>query len=226
MAEDYSNAHNLKNEGKKKDKDKDKPQKEKPEIKRITQGEVVVHKKSVGKKFKEMIIEADFQSTGRHLMMNVLIPAVKATIVSLGTQGIERMVFGDNAARGSRWRNPAPRTTYYSYNQPVQRQSYPPDPSGPIGRSAPSISGGPRTPRNIREDFICVNKEDADRVLDQMNDIIDSYGVVTVQDVCKMIGWEFEYTDNNWGWDSLADVAIRQVREGFLLDLPPAQHIT
>jgi hypothetical protein len=222
--DDYSNAHNLSQEkAKSKPKEKDKKDKDK-KIERVTKGEVVVQKKGLGRKTKDLIIEADFQSVGRYLIIGVLIPALKNTIVSMGTQGIERLVMGENVNRRSRFLGQGPRTTYYGYQTPVQRSSYPPDP-GPIGRSAPPITAAARSPRNVREDFICSSREDAEKVLEQMGDILDQYGVVTVQDLNNTVGWPSEYTDNNWGWDFLGDVAIRQVREGFLIDLPPAQHI-
>jgi len=217
--DDYSNAHNLAKEGKKKDKDK-KEQKEK-KVERVTKGEVVVQKKSLGRKTKELIIEADFQSVGRYLFIGVLIPALKNTIVSMGEQGIRRLVMGENADRMSRFRGQGPRSSYYSYQSPVQRAVY----DSPMNRSAPPVTTAARSPRNVREDFICTSREDAEKVLEQMGDILDQYGVVTVQDLNNTVGWPSEYTDNNWGWDFLGDVVIRQVREGFLIDLPPAQHI-
>lgn len=219
--DDYSNAHNLAKEGKKKDKDKTKDPKDK-KVERVTKEAVVVQKKSLGRKTKDLFIEADFQSVGRYLFMGVLIPALKNTIVDMGTQGIRRLVMGENVDRMSRFRGQGPRSTYYQYNSPVNRdRGY----ADPISRSAPPVTTTARSPRNVREDFICTSREDAEKVLEQMGDILDQYGVVTVQDLNNTVGWPSEYTDNNWGWDFLGDVVIRQVPQGFLIDLPPAQHV-
>jgi hypothetical protein len=58
-----------------------------------------------------------------------------------------------------------------------------------------------------------------------MMDVINDYDVVSVADLNACLGRPSSYVDNNWGWTILKPVDIRQIREGFLLDLPPAEAI-
>ena len=58
-----------------------------------------------------------------------------------------------------------------------------------------------------------------------MNDIIDTYEVVTVADLNELVGFPTNHVDNKWGWSYLADVQVRQIREGYLIDFPPAEPI-
>ena len=58
-----------------------------------------------------------------------------------------------------------------------------------------------------------------------MNDIIDTYEVVSVADLNELVGLPTSYMDNKWGWIYLGDVQVRQIREGFLIDLPSAEPI-
>ena len=59
-----------------------------------------------------------------------------------------------------------------------------------------------------------------------MNDIIDQFEVASVADLNDLVGFPTSYTDNKWGWIYLGDVQIRQVREGYLIDLPSPEPIT
>jgi hypothetical protein len=74
-------------------------------------------------------------------------------------------------------------------------------------------------------EIILASKADAEAVLEEMMDVINDYDVVSVADLNACLGRPSSYVDNNWGWTILKPVDIRQIREGFLLDLPPAEAI-
>lgn len=62
---------------------------------------------------------------------------------------------------------------------------------------------------------------EADKVKDQMNDIIDKYGFVTVSDMYSLSGLtDTSYRANKYGWANLRNVEIRQDRDGYIIDLP------
>lgn len=199
---------------------KNKEEKEKPEKKvdRVVTGEVIVQKKSIGRKFKDLFIEADFRSVIGYVIHDVLIPAARNTIVDASTKGIERMMYGESAIRRRNF-GPGPRLT--TYHTPVNRGLN----SAIPARSAPPISVAPRTMRSTREDFILSSREEGELVLERMNDIIDNFDVVSVADLNELVGYPPSHIDNKWGWSDLSGVQIRQVREGYLIDLPPVEPI-
>jgi len=82
----------------------------------------------------------------------------------------------------------------------------------------------PRRPHNVHE-IILISREDAETVLERLVDIIDKYDVASVADLHDLVGLPTTYVDNKWGWTNLAQVDIRQIREGFLIDLPSAEQI-
>lgn len=199
---------------KKNKSDENKPEKK---IERVVSGEVLVQKKSIGRKFKDIFIEADFKSVVQYVISDVLLPAVRNTIVDASTKGIERMMYGESSSRRRFGIGGGPRITY---NAPVNR-GY----GGSPLRNAPPISTGPRTMRNTRDDFILSSRDEADLVLERMNDIIETYEVVSVADLNELVGFPSSHVDHKWGWSFLGDVQIRQVREGYLIDFPQPEAI-
>lgn len=196
--------------------DKPKPEKK---IEKVVAGEVVVHKKSLGTKIKNMIIEADFKTVIRTVVSNVLVPAARNMVSDAFHEAVDRTIYGEAAVRHRR-HGPGSRVTY---NNPISRP-YSSDPRDPR-RMAPSVEPGPRRSRQRGADFILSSKEEAQLVLERMNDIIDTYDVVSIADLNELVGFPTSHVDNKWGWVFLGDVDIRQLREGYLIDLPPAEPI-
>lgn len=185
-------------------------------VERVVTGEVLVKKKSVGTKFKDLFIAADFRSVFQYVVSDVLIPAARNMIVDGASKGVERMMYGD---RG-RYRTPGGRQIITYNNVGMNRGM-----GGSPMRTAPPITVGSRTQRAVRDEFIIATREEAERVLEMMNDIIDTYDVVSVADFNEMIGYPSDTVDNKWGWTYLNNAQVRQIREGFVLDLPPAEPI-
>lgn len=189
---------------------------EKQKLEPVVKSEVISKKKSLGRKFKDIFVEADFRSVARYVFSDVLLPAVRNTIVDASTKGIERMMYGESAMRRRGYPGTGPRVTY---STGVNR-GY-----SSIGARTPPAPIGGRGPQASREDFILSSREDADLVLERMKDVIDQYEVVSVADLNELVGFPSSHIDQKWGWSYLGDVRIRQIREGYLIDLPPAEPI-
>jgi hypothetical protein len=54
---------------------------------------------------------------------------------------------------------------------------------------------------------------------------LEMYEVVSVADLNDLVGFETSYVDQKWGWTYLGNARVRPIREGFLVDLPPAEPI-
>src|SRR3954469_8808892 len=93
------------------------PAKPKKNIERVTTSEVLVKKKSVGNKFKEVFVAADFRGVLIHVIADVLIPAAKNMVYDVGSETLKRTMFGERASQMQRF-SPGPRTTY---NNPIKR---------------------------------------------------------------------------------------------------------
>ena len=62
-------------------------------------------------------------------------------------------------------------------------------------------------------------------MLDRMNEIVETYGLVKVADLYDLVGLTCNYTDNKYGWTSLRTADIVRVRDGYTLKLPKAMPI-
>lgn len=57
-----------------------------------------------------------------------------------------------------------------------------------------------------------MNKRDAKLILQRMNDILQTYGFVTIGDYHDLLGYKvFKYTDDCYGWYSLRASKIKRV---------------
>lgn len=195
------------------DKSKEPKVQKKAPIEKVVVGEVVVKKKTLGGKIKGVFAEADFRSVFRYVVSDVLIPAARNMIVDASTKGIERMMYGDRGYQQSRFMGGS--RTMYS-NSPITRTDY----RHPSTR--PPMGSRPRMGQN---EFILASREEAQTVLERMNDILEMYEVVSVADLNELVGFPTSYTDQKWGWTFLADAIIRPVREGYMIDLRPPETI-
>lgn len=214
MTDYQGNSHKQKEEAVKKEEKK---------IERITSGEVIIQKKGPWRKFRSLIIEADMNSVGRFIWFELLIPSFKNLLVDTVEQGIKRTVYGDRRAA---YRPPSQalsgQVSRIQYNSPVIRHQ--PDPASQQ-RALPMSAGAPRSTVKDPRGYVISSKADAERVLEMMANIIDTYDVVTVADLHDMLGLESTYVDQKWGWINMIDVQVRQIREGWVLELPPAEEL-
>ena len=59
-----------------------------------------------------------------------------------------------------------------------------------------------------------------------MNEIIGTYGVVSVADLCEIVGVTGEFTDNKYGWSDIRDAYVERSKDGYMLKLPRALPIS
>lgn len=204
---------------------KDKEEKDKrPEknIEKVVTGEVIQKPKSIGSKFKHIFLGGDMRSSVRFVAADVLLPALRDIIVDVITSGAKRMVYGES---GYRRRTPEyrSRVSYSSYSNPIDVRSRPMDP-----RDRARLPDQPYTARQAKLDpgvFIMARREDAEIVLERLIDIITVYEVASLADLNDLLGRTASPIDNKWGWTYLNNAEIRQVREGWLIELPELEAI-
>lgn len=196
----------------------DKPEKE--EVTKVVSGEVKERKRPMGRRIVDTFAGDDAHSVGQFVLFDVIMPAVKATITDVVSQGIERMLYGDVRARSTRSSTPIgggrPMT---AYNRPVSS-------AGRQQEPAPrAISQRGRAVHDFKE-IVFPTRGDAEIILDRLREFIDKYDVASVSDFYASAGLSGSWTDDKWGWFNLIDAGVRGVRGGFILELPPTEEIT
>lgn len=199
--------------------DKDKVTPPEKQIEKVVTGEVIQKQKSIGRKFKDVFFGGDLKLAMRYVGAEVLLPAFRNLLVDSVTKGAERVVYGDSSYR----RRPVDYRPRVQYNNPIYR-GIPRDP-----RERAYLPDQPRDPyrvvRRDSKDIIVATRDDADVVVERLIDILDKYETASVADLNQLLGLPTSHIDNKWGWRYLNNVEVRQIREGYLIELPPVEEI-
>lgn len=196
--DDYKpNSHRFKEEQKTDVKDESK------KLEKVVNGSVKVRKKS---HLKEALISEDASNIKSYIVMDVLIPAIKKAISDIVKNGIEMLLYGD-AGRSNSQRNPSSSVSYRDYYD-RRDDRYRPNPSLRQGRSI--------------DDLVIESRGEAEEVLTRMDELLETYKMVTVADFYDLVGVTCDYTDNNYGWTSLRSAEVVRVRDGYIIKLPRA----
>lgn len=198
--EDYKpNSYRFKEEQKEKEREK--------KIEKVVKGKVITKKKSKIGSFAGQIISEDANSAGGYVMGEVIIPALKKTISDIVTNGIDIILYGESGGRNRR--STADRVSYSSYSDRDRRPSQ-------VNRIGTGYS---------YDDIILDSRAEAMDVLSRMEEIIDTYKVVSVADLYDLVGVRGNYTDNKYGWTSMRNADVIRCRDGYQIKLPRAMPI-
>ena len=170
---------------------------------KVVRGEVKTKKKSEVRKFADVFISEDVSNVKSYIVMDVLIPAAKKAISDIVTNGIDMILYGETRSR----KNSS--TGYVSYTRYSDRDRR-------EDRSRDSRSGF-----DYRE-LLFETRGDAEAVREQMELMIDRYGMVTVADLYDMADKSAPYTSNRYGWTSVRNAEVVRVRDGYEIKLPSA----
>lgn len=186
-------------------------------------GEVIVRKKPFGHKFKTVFFGGEFKEVVRYVSWDVVLPGIRDLGYDVFVNGARRAFYGDRGAYHRGRPGSIPVTSRAQYNNPIRRIADPRVTSGPRLPDQPPIAY--RQNKKEANEIILVSRDEAESVLEQMLNCVDVYGVVSLADLYEIIGQPKAHTDQKWGWTDLRPNSIKQIREGYLLELPPMEEI-
>ena len=193
--EDYkANSHRSKEEQKLPEK----------KIEPVVKGKVTKKKNNV-RKLTDTFVSEDIQNVKSYVLMDVLVPAIKKAISDIVTNGIDMILYGESG-RSTRKTN-ASTVSYRNYYDNRRDDRY--------------SSSRTRTGYSY-DDVVLETRSEAEDVLARMDELIDTYGVVSVADMYDLVGISCNYTDNKYGWTNLRNAEPVRVRDGYMLKLPKA----
>ncbi len=70
------------------------------------------------------------------------------------------------------------------------------------------------------DEILFESREEAEKIKEQMNEIIDKYGFVTVADLYDLCGISASYLDNKRGWTNIDNAKLVIKREGYSVKFP------
>mgnify|MGYP001773800119 CR=1 FL=1 len=178
-----------------------------PEKKLTKVANAKLKKKSEIQKIAETFVAEDLNKVKNAVLMDVIVPAVKKVISDIVTNGIDMLLYGEVK------HNKTTTTSKIGYNSMYNSQNQ---------------ANAARVARSsyIYNDIILSSRGEAEEVLNQMNEIIGTYGVVSVADLCEIVGVTGEFTDNKYGWSDIRDAYVERSKDGYMLKLPRALPIS
>ena len=188
-------------------KNRENHQDQKKQVVKVVKGKAKTKKKSELSRIASNIISEEAKSIKEYAIYDVVIPVVKDTITQLIKGSIDMLFYGEVRSSSSSRRNSsnASRVSYRDYydDRNTRRD---------LTRTSTRYSYDDIT-------FEC--RQDAEEVLNRMDEIVEQYGVVTVADLFDLAGITGNgYTDQNYGWTSTRSASVERNRHGeFFLKL-------
>lgn len=179
----------------------------------ITPGAAVAKKPGIGKKFREQFAGDSASTVGQYLLIDVAVPALKNFLWDLGSEALKRTLFGGSSRPssgiGASILGSRSGTNYTKY-------------SGNASQGQREVTPATRATNDF-SDVLVPTRAEGEEVLDQLQNYIDEYGVVSVNDYYAALGISADFTAVKYGWKSISSAEVRHTREGYLLVMPRPQ---
>lgn len=173
-------------------------------VKKVVNGKVKT-KKNEGRKLMNMFISEDAKNVKSYIILDVLVPAIKKAILDIVTDGADIILYGGSHGGKRKSGNKVSYRSYYDDKK--EDKDY--------------RSKG----RFDYDDLVFDSRSECEAVREQMVEIIDQYGFVTVADMYDMADLPAPYTSSKYGWTNIRTAETIRGRDGYVLKLPKAMPI-
>lgn len=184
-------------------------QKVPPTPNKVVVGKVVQRKKPLGRKISEFFTPRDTGTVISHVWNTILLRALKDMAFDAVNGMAGGMIYKNENVphRG----NPriGGHTQVTPYHLASSNTQQPPREMSRQGRA-----------RFDFDEFVLSSRVEADTCLAGLETILDEYGFVRVADLYAMLDVTGTWTDDKWGWFTLAGASVSRIPEGYLLNLP------
>ena len=179
---------------------------EKKKVEKVVKGKVRIREKSEIRKFADLFLPEDVTNVKQFIIQDVLVPALKKVV----SDTVDTILYGGTKHSSSSTSDKVSYSKYYDrFDSKSDRR--------PNEARVGGLSFG---------DLVFETRGEAETVREQMLDIIERYGFVTVADVYDMADLTAPYTSNKYGWTNIRNAETMRLRDGgFVLKLPKAMPI-
>lgn len=206
--EDYpSNSFKSKTETKKE------PEKQ---IEKVVSGTVKRRQKNEARKLADIFLPEDMTSIKSYILFDVIIPKVKDVLHDIGAEAWDSIWGISKRSGGS---SNASRISYQRYYDSKKAAN--------TTRDYNRDSASPRMTYSYDDIVFTYDEYDnpkgeAEFVISRMDELIDTYGTVSVADFYELCGVTGSYTDNKYGWNDIRSAKAVRIREGYVIKMPRA----
>lgn len=198
LLKDYSSNSN---------KSKKQEIKERPRAEKVIKGTAKVKKKSELHKLANIFISEDVPNVKEYIINDVIVPAIRKTLWDIVTSSAD-MFFGNGKSNKTFRSNTV---SYRDYNS--------------ISTSRRVSDDRDHKATFEYDDITLETKDEAAAILEQMDEMIDQYGVVSVLDYYDLAGVTMDNTSANYGWTDIRSARVIRTRDGYVIKFPKARPI-
>lgn len=179
-----------------------------------------VRKKGFLQRISEAIFGSGTENVGQYILSDVLVPAAKTTIQDMVTSGIEMLLFGETTGRRRSHRDGGKRSYGSYFNMSRDRYGSRDDYRRHEVRRVPGY-------HNRLDDISFEGRDDANLVLEMLEERLEEYGQVSIADFYEIAGLEAisEFTDHGWGWTNLSRAQVVRTKAGYEIDFPKPKEL-
>lgn len=180
-------------------------------VEKVVQGKVQTKKNNIHR-FTDVFISEDISNVKSYILMDVLVPAIKKAVSDIVTNGIDMILYGESGRNKNR--STGSKISYVNYYDRRSDDRRYDEPRSSSGRGSLNY-----------DDLKFERRRDAEAVLDQMAEVIEHFGFVTVSDMYDMADVTAPFTGNKYGWTNVRNAEVVSTRDGYLIKLPKASLI-
>lgn len=185
-------------------KSKEAAAKSEKKVEKVVSGTATRRKKSELRKFTDIFISEDVDNVKSYILVDVLVPSIKKAVSDIIKNGIDMLLYGESDHRSS---STASKVSYRSYYDKDKRDSR------PLNRNRAGYG---------YDDIVLDNRGEAEEVLERMDELVATYGMVRVADMYDLMGVTPNYTDNKYGWTDIRSAKVVRIQQGYVIKMPRA----
>ncbi len=74
----------------------------------------------------------------------------------------------------------------------------------------------------LKEEILFETRTVSMQVLDNLNELITTYGMASVADLYELSGLTSKFTDNKYGWTDIGSAKVYKTKDGYSIKMPEA----
>lgn len=178
-----------------------KPIPEKKDIEKVISGNAKVRRKSPTRKLADVFLPEDVDDVKTYIIKDVIVPKVRDMLHDIGSEAWDSF-WGIKRSKGPTVASNISYQKYYGQNRGAQF-------------SRNSTRSGYQL-----DDVILDSRGEAEDVIARMDELMATYGIVSVADMYDLCGITSQYTDNKYGWTDIRSASVARIREGYVIRMP------
>lgn len=157
------------------------------------------------------------QPIGKYLVTAIILPSIRDLIFDTVVKTAEMSLYGNRASGMSRRPSIGGGVIQQKTQVPYSKIS-----TAWGGASQPkAITEEPeRNAKVAYTDYLFGSRGDAERMLEALRDLIETYEVCSIADFYDFAGLQDDFTLNRWGWRDLSTASVHRVAGGYIINFP------